>query len=126
MSNVGGSITETTMAGRPFSVTAESDVGKKLQATENEGKPNGDGTVRTIKNHVTQMIEGLVVAIDNSRGDLQFLRDLNDSPDLFDFTMAEADGSFWVGKAQISGEFKYQTQDASVELNLYLQNMEQI
>lgn len=123
MAQVGGSITEITLNGRPFSVDGEADIGKKLQKHENELKANGNGTTRLIKKNVPQMIDGVAVAIDNALGDYEFLRDLNDGFILADFTMAEPDGSFWAGQVQITGEFKSQSQEATMELTFMGQNI---
>ena len=119
MPATGGSITEVTFNGRPYSVDAEADLGKKLQNKENEAKANGNGTLRIIQKNVPQMLDGLVLAIDNSLGDLEFLSDLNDSGELFDLTVADADGSIWAGKGQITGEFKAQSQDATAEVTVH-------
>jgi len=123
MAQVGGSITEITLNGRPFSVDAESDIGKKLQKHENELKANGNGTTRLIKKNVPQMIDGVAIAIDNSLGDFEFLKGLNDAFVLFDITIAEPDGSFWAGQAQITGEFKTQSQEATTEVTFMGQNI---
>lgn len=123
MSSIGGSTTEITLNGRPFSVDADADLGKKLQGFENEMKANGNGSLRQIKKRVPQMVDGVNVSIDNALGDYQFLRDLNDGFALIDITIAEPDGTFWAGQVQITGEFKEQSQDKTIELTFHGQNI---
>lgn len=123
MASIGGSTTEITLNGRPFSVDSEADIGKKLQGFENELKANGNGSVRQIKKRVPQMLDGVNVSIDNALGDYEFLRDLNDGFNLADITIAEPDGTFWAGQVQITGEFKEQSQEKTVELTFMGQNI---
>ena len=123
MSSIGGSTTEITLNGRPFSVDSEADLGKKLQGFENEMKANGNGTLRQIKKRVPQMLDGVNISIDNALNDYEFLRDLNDSFNLADITIAEPDGTFWAGQVQITGEFKEQSQEKTMELTFMGQNI---
>jgi len=123
--SVGGSIGSVSIAGRTLAVAADSDSNRKLGGFENEVKPNGNGTVRIIKTRVAWMIGGVKLAIDDARGDQEFLQDVADGKN----TSADADGNVAIvvnfasgfsyqGKGTITGELQGSSQDATGEVTL--------
>ena len=104
MAAVGGSIESVTLAGREFAVAADAESQRKLGGFENEVQANGGGTARLIKTRVPLAIDGVVLEIDDSRGDAEFLQDLSNSPDFFALGITYASGITYQGTAQLVGE----------------------
>lgn len=116
--SVGGSVEFITAAGRRFSVTADADTQRRLGGTNNEIEMNGDGTGRLIRTRVAASFAGLVVAIDDTRGDDEFLTQLKNSRELFDASVTYASGVTYAGRAQITGEYQYNSQAGTATFDL--------
>ena len=65
MPGIGGSIVGVNIHGREFSVTADSDSGRKLGGAMNEVQPNGDGTTRIVSIREAWSSGELTLSIDN-------------------------------------------------------------
>ena len=115
---IGGSVTSISFNGRQFSVPADSDFSDKLGGTENETLANGDRTARLIKTIVPWNIGGVVVAIDDSQQDYEFLNDLKDSNEFSDIAVELASGAIWTGQGTINGELTRSTQTATATFDL--------
>jgi hypothetical protein len=115
---VGGSIESVTLAGRIFPVAADADVTRKLGGFENEVLANGDGSARLQKTRVPANLSGLVLSVDDARGDQEYIQELADGKDFFPASITLASGEIWQGALQIQGEFTYSTQTATATLNL--------
>jgi len=102
--STGGSIQEVTLKNRRFAVTADAEANRKLGGFENEIQANGDGSVRLIKTRVPFKLDGLVLSIDDNRGDQEFLQELADGLGLFPITVTMVSGRVYQGTGQISGE----------------------
>jgi hypothetical protein len=118
MAATGGSIESVTLAGRNFAVAADAEAQRKLGGFENEVQANGDGTARLIKTRVPLSIDGLMLEIDDDRGDQEFLQELSDSPDFFPIVISYASGKDYQGTAQIVGETQASSQNATAAVNL--------
>ncbi len=118
MAAVGGSIESISLAGREFPVTADADAGRKIGGFENETQSNGNGTTRLIKTRVSWSLDGVVVEIDDSRGDHEFLQELIDRPDDFPTAITYASGITYNGTGQIVGENPASSQSASAPVSL--------
>ena len=118
MASVGGSIESVTLAGRTFSVAADADSNRKLGGYENEVQQNGDGTGRLIKNVVSSSLDGLTLAIDDTRGDAEYLQELQDAKDFFAVTITYASGVVYQGDMQIVGETAIGSQSATAAVAL--------
>lgn len=118
MAAVGGSLESISLDGRYFSIAADADVQRKLGGTENEVQSNGDGTARLIKTRVPWSESDVVVAIDDSRGDHEFLQDLADRKDFFPTAATYASGIVYQGTGQIVGEMQVSSQNATASLSL--------
>jgi len=118
MTAIGGSIQSVSLDGRSFSVSADSDGSRKIGGFENESQPNGDGTTRLIKTRVPLSIADLVLEIDDSAADQEFLQNLADGTDYFPIALVLASGETWQGSAQIDGEINASTQNATATLSL--------
>jgi hypothetical protein len=118
MSAIGGSITEVTLNGRLFAVSADSEANRKLGGFENEVLANGDGTARIIKTRVPLNIDGLTLECDDSRGDQEFLQQLADTNAFFAGTISYASGLTYQGTMQIVSEMTSSSQSATATVTL--------
>lgn len=118
MSSVGGSIVAVTFDGRRFSVPADADVQRKLGGFMNAVESNGDETARLIKTREPWSLDGVTVAVDDSRGDAEFLQALADQNDFFAITAELASGVIYQGTGQIVGDLQTGTQASSAAFNL--------
>ena len=116
---IGGSVESISLDGRTFSVTADSDVSKKFGGFENEIQMNGDGTSRIIKTRVPLSIEGLVISVDDDRGDREFLNELSQRSDFFPFTITLASGAIYQASVQLVGEVQSSTQNSTAQIALH-------
>lgn len=117
--STGGSIESVVMAGRRFSVAADADTQRRLGGFQNEVQMNGDGTGRLIRTRIPAAITGLVLSVDDTRGDDEFLTQLKNSRDYFDTSVTYTSGETYAGRMQIVNEYQYNSQagTASVDLN---------
>ena len=118
MGAIGGSIESITLQGRIFAVTSDSEVNRKLGGFENEIQSNGDGSARQIKTRVPWMLDGLVVEVDDLRGDHEFLQSLSDQKDYYPVTITYASGVTYQGTGQVVGETQYSSQSSSASVSL--------
>lgn len=118
MTAVGGSIESISLDGRTFSVPADAEATRKLGGWENEVQANGDGTARLIKTRVPLSIDGLTVSIDDTRGDAEFLQDLQNLKDFFTISITYASGVTYQGRAQLVGETGASSQSTTAPISL--------
>lgn len=116
--SVGGSLESIAINGRTFSVTADADVTRKLGGFENDTQANGDGTTRKIKTRVPWMLSGVVVSIDDARGDHEFLQNISDGNDDVAIIATYADGSVYQGAGGINGELGMSNQSTTASFDL--------
>lgn len=118
MPAVGGSIESLTLDGREFAVAADAEAQRKLGGFENEVMANGNGTARIIKTRIPLALDGVVVEIDDSRGDHEFLQDLSDSNEFVALSITYASGITYQGTAQVVGETQASSQSATAPISL--------
>ena len=118
MSATGGSIESVSLDGRNFPVAADAEAQRKLGGFENEVQSNGDGSARLIKTRVPLSIDGLVVEIDDDRGDHEFLQELSDRNDFFAGAITYASGNVYQATLQIVGETQASSQNATATISL--------
>ena len=117
MTAVGGSIQDVSIAGRGFSVPADTEAQLSLGGFNNEVQVNGNGTGRLVKTRVPNKIDGLLVEIDHANGDLQFLQNQADLSSFFVLSITLADGSVYQGESQIT-EAQGSTMSATATVSL--------
>lgn len=117
MAAVGGSLESVTIRGREFPVAADAEAQRKLGGFENEVEANGDGSARLIKTRMPLMMDGIVVEVDDSRGDHEFLQESADLNDFFPVAFTYASGITWQGRAQITGEIQASSQKATATVS---------
>lgn len=118
MAAVGGSLESITIGGREFPVAADVEAQRKLGGWENEMLANGNGTARQIKTRVSWSLEGIVVEVDDGRGDHEFLQDRADSFSLTAIALTYASGVVYQGEGQITGDMQASSQNASAAVSL--------
>lgn len=118
MAAVGGSIESITLAGREFAVAADAEAQRKLGGWENEVQANGDGGARIIKTRVPLSLDGLMLEIDDTRGDHEYLQDLSNGTDYFPIAITYASGITYQGRAQVVGEMQASSQNATAAVSL--------
>ena len=118
MSAVGGSILEIAIRGRTFAVAADADATIDLGGFSNEVKANGNGTARLIKTRKPWMVSGVKVAIDNTRSDREFLKQIADAQDFVPCTITLVDGITYQGRGILVGDFNGSSADATAEIGL--------
>ena len=114
----GGSIVSVTINGRYFPVDKDADASLNLGGYTNEKKSNGDGTSRNVKTYRLASIKGLVLSMDNDRGDNEFIQDAANQLNDFDADATLVDGTVYSGFMQIEGEPEYKTMDSTCEIEL--------
>ena len=118
MAAVGGSIESLGLAGRSFPVAADAEAQRKIGGFENEVLANGNSTARLIKTRIPLSLDGVVVEIDDNRGDQEYIQGLVDSNDFFPIDITYASGITWQGTAQIVGENPASSQSATAPISL--------
>lgn len=118
MAAIGGSIEELILSGRSFSVAADAEAQRKQGGWENEVQANGDGTARIIKTRVPLSLDGVVVNIDDDRGDHEYLQALANQNDFFTVGITYASGVTYQGRAMIVGELQSSSQSATAPVSL--------
>lgn len=120
MSVVGGSIESISLGNDhvKFEVTADAEVQRKIGGFENEVSSFGSGGAREVKTRVPLSIDGLVVGVDDDRGDQEFLQEFADTPGFQPISITLASGVTWQGSATITDELQYNTMQATATFSL--------
>lgn len=118
MPAIAGSMESITIDGRSFAVTADADTSRKLGGFENEVQSNGDGTARTVKTRVPWSLTGVVVEIDDTAGDHEFLQSLQNSNRNVPVTATYVSGVSYQATGQVVGEVVFNNQSSTASLDL--------
>lgn len=116
MATPGGSVESVSLAGRLFTVAADSDGQRSLGGFQNENQMNGDGSSRPIKTRMPWVLGGLALSIDDARGDQEFLQGLADRSDYFAFAVTFVSGRVYQARGQIVDEIAMSTQSVTAPL----------
>ncbi len=114
----GGSIEEVDIAGRNFPVAADADSNRKIGGFTNEHSPNGNGTGRLLKTREGWMVDGLALALDDLRGDQEFLQDVADGNGYVVMSVTYASGAIYSGQGQITGDLQSSSATTTAPLTL--------
>jgi len=118
MPAIAGSIESITLDGRSFAVTADADTSRKLGGFENEVQSNGDGTTRAVKTRVPWSLTGVVIEIDDTAGDQEFLQALQNSNRNVPVTATYVSGISYQATGQVVGEVVFNNQSSTASLDL--------
>jgi hypothetical protein len=118
MPAVGGSIESITIRGRIFPVAADAEVNRKLGGFENEVQSNGDGSARLVKTRMPWLLDGVQVEINDTKADLEFLKEIADGFEFVPCTITFASGIRYQGDGTITGEVQASSQNATATISL--------
>ncbi len=115
----GGPWESVVLNNRRFPIDGEANVMVSQSGYTNEIKVNGDKTVRQVKTAKAGKVKGLVLEIDNARGDNEFLQEIMDSSDFVAFYGTGVDGTVWEGTVQISGDPEKSEKEGTMEIEVH-------
>lgn len=118
MPAIAGSMETVTINSRSFGVTADADTARKLGGFENAVESNGDSTARVVKTRIPWSLTGVVVEIDDTLGDHEFLQALQDSNVEVPITATYVSGITYQGTGQPVGEVVFNNQSSTASLDL--------
>lgn len=108
-----------TINGRRFTCKADDDVTYHLSGGfENEILMQGDGSMTHKKTRVPGAISGININIDDSRDDLEFIEECQNSLDFFPVTGTKVDGTVLAGNMQITDKNDVSSAENTLELSL--------
>lgn len=119
----GGSIQEVSIGGRTFAVAADADTTRKLGGKEVELEMNGNATARVIETTVGWSITGIMVSVDETNADQDFLQDCADGTDAGDdgfypCVITYAGGTSRMGRGRPIGAVEAGSMKATCSLSL--------
>ncbi len=115
---IAGPFESHTFNGRRFTCDADDDTKLKPSGRNNEVKPNGDGTSRVVQQRVVASLDGINLVIDLDNGDDEFLQELKNSGEMFDYSGTTNDGVVWSGKMQIVDDLEISFKEGTASLSL--------
>lgn len=118
MASIGGSVESVSISGRRFAVAADADTQRDLGGVSNAVEPNGDGSGRLIKTRKSPMFEGLVLEIDDDRGDQEYLQAKANEPGFFAVAVTYASGRVYQGLGQIVDDIKVSSNAATATVSI--------
>jgi hypothetical protein len=107
-----------TLGGRRFAPDAEDAIQMQLSGKSNEVVPNGDGTNRVKQSRVVASIEGTNLTFDPENGDVEYLQELRDLGEMFDYSGTTNDGTIYAGSMQITDDLKFDFKEGTVPVTL--------
>lgn len=118
MPAINGSIVTLTLNGRSFAVPADQDANRNLGGWTNTIQPNGNGTARLQKIRTPWSLSGLMISVDDTRGDHEFIQSLKEAQDWFPIAVEYTSGIVYQGSGMITGENAYSNQNGTMGLEL--------
>lgn len=119
MAAVGGPLESITIAGRSFPVVADADANIDLGGFSAEMSPNGDGTARDLMSRKPWKVDGITIAIDPDREDLEYLQDKANSPGgRYPITITLVSGVTYQGRGKPTGDLKMGTKESTAGIEL--------
>ena len=118
MPAVGGSLESISLRGRTLPVASDADATRNLGGFMNEVQSNGDGSARIIKTRMPWSLGGVVVEIDDARGDQEFLQELSNAQDYFDVALRHASGVVYQARGMLTEAVEVSTQATTATLSL--------
>jgi hypothetical protein len=116
--STGGSLDSITLDGRIFSVATDADVQRKLGGFETTVNANGNGTTRNTKTRVPWSLTGVVLDIDDDRGDQEFIQELQDRTSDFPIAATYVSGVVYQGVGQIVDEVAHGSQATTASIGV--------
>jgi hypothetical protein len=107
-----------TLGGRRFACDAEDAIQIQLNGKSNDVVPNGDGTNRVKQSRVVASIEGANLTFDPEKGDPDYLQELRDKGEMFDYSGTTNDGTIYSGSMQITDDLKFDFKEGTVSVTM--------
>ena len=119
----GGDIEEITISHpdvgkRSFAVEKGGDNTLDLGGYVKEIEMNGNGTARAVQERKPWMIENIALNVEADNKDLEFLQDVQDSPNDAEFTISYVVGDVYRGTGTLTGDLKHNTKTSLVAVNI--------
>lgn len=119
----GGSIEAVSIRGREFAVAADADTARVLGGFSNAVEMNGDGTARVVKTRGGWSLTGIVLSINDARGDHEFLQEIADGKNadadgFFACSITYASGATWQGRGTVTDNIEYASQNSTAGVSL--------
>ena len=111
-------ITHELVGSRLFTVAGDADVSTDLGGYSQAVESNGDLSARNILTPKPWMLENVSVVVDDTRGDLEYLQSVADSPINAVITVTYLSGVVRQGTGTITGDIKSSTQSATASISL--------
>jgi hypothetical protein len=115
---IAGPFQSHTFSGRTYKCDAEDDVTITIGGRQNEVVPNGDGTTRVKQTRLVGTMEGINLVCDPATDDMNYLLELQEKGEPFDYSGTTNDGTIWTGKIQISDRPKLSHKEGTMEVTL--------
>lgn len=121
--STGGSIKGLSIKGRGFSVAADADTNRKVGGYENALEMNGDATARVVKTMSGWALTGLVIDVNDLRGDQEYLQEIADGKgvDINGFvwiSIEYASGAIYSGRGQVLEAIEGASMNTTATLSL--------
>ena len=121
--STGGSIESVSIRGRTFAVAADADASRKLGGFSNALEMNGNGTARVIKTREGWALTGIVVDVNDTRADQEFLQDIADGVNadvngFFTMGITYASGATYSGRGILTEQLEYSSMKTTCSLSL--------
>ncbi len=118
MAVIGGPWESITLDGRTFAVAQDSGPTLDLGGDTNTIEMNGNETFRIIKEKRPGLAESINVESDPDRGDLEFLKDLQEETDVFPVSVTKVNGTVYSGACIITDPVVENQDKATAEIKL--------
>lgn len=117
--SVHGPLESVNIDGRRFPVDGEANAVVSLDGYTNEVKSNGQpGESRIVKSRRSGKVSAIPIIIDNTRGDMEFLQTVMNSPDFVSFFATEVDGTVWEGNVMITESPEASSKEGTMEISV--------
>ena len=121
----GGDITQFVYDGREFDIDSEANITYRLSGKTVENKMNGNGKKYTLVKVKFGGLDSVVIILDQSKKDLEFLQDHSDGED-YPLQITMASGAIYSGDSAIEGDIDATTGDGNAEIGFASEQFEQI
>jgi len=122
-----GDIRQLTWFGKEFDIKGEdSNVSIDLGGYSTESTVSGNGIFLSTKRRKKAVLSDVVISIDDTRKDLEFLQDKIDTSAVGPLTITLASGVTYQGSMALTGELKKSTGDGTASVTFEGARLEQI
>lgn len=122
-----GDIRQFTWFGKEFDIKGEdSNVSLDIGGYTTESSISGNGTFLSTKRRKKAVLSDVVISLDDTRKDLEFLQEKINTASIGPLTITLASGVTYQGSMALTGELKKSTGDGTATVTFEGSTMEQI